>query len=133
MTELVQNPAHYHSDSSGVGCIDIIEHLDFCLGSAVKYCWRIGLKPNETERRELEKAKWYLNRALTNGVIVRPVPDEIAYKSWDVCVSTENMLLVEVLTFVVKAADSCSEHRASYEYYLKSAIEVIDKVLDATK
>ena len=40
----VNAPSHYTSHPSGVECIDITEHYDFCVGNAIKYLWRAGLK-----------------------------------------------------------------------------------------
>ena len=57
------NPTHYKSHPSGVECIEVTEHLGFCLGNALKYLWRHSMK-NGTE--DLEKAVWYLERELAN-------------------------------------------------------------------
>lgn len=59
----VNHPAHYTQHPSGVECIQITEHMNFCLGNAIKYIWRAGLKDvNAIE--DLEKAKWYLEREI---------------------------------------------------------------------
>lgn len=60
--EKVQHPKHYNSHPSGVEAIDIIEHFTFNVGSAVKYLWRAGLKPNERDIDDFNKAVWYLQR-----------------------------------------------------------------------
>ncbi len=62
MNDPVNNPAHYTKHPSGVHCIDITEHMNFCLGNAVKYIWRAGEKGNAIE--DLRKAKWYLDREI---------------------------------------------------------------------
>jgi len=62
MNDKVKHPLHYTSHPSGVECIQITEHLNFCLGNAVKYIWRCGLKGDEIE--DLEKAKWYIDREI---------------------------------------------------------------------
>jgi hypothetical protein len=36
--------------------------MNFCLGNAVKYIWRAGLKDNSLE--DLKKARWYLDREI---------------------------------------------------------------------
>lgn len=36
----VNHPKHYNSHPSGVECIEIVEHLPFNIGSAIKYLWR---------------------------------------------------------------------------------------------
>ena len=58
----VNHPDHYTKHPSGIECIQITEHMNFCLGSAMKYIWRAGLKGDA--RQDLEKAKWYLDREL---------------------------------------------------------------------
>ena len=66
----VNHPAHYTSHPSGVECIRITEHHDFCIGSAIKYLWRAGLKREngmseaEKENEDLRKAVWYITRKL---------------------------------------------------------------------
>lgn len=67
----VNHPKHYTSHPSGIECITVTEHYDFCIGNAIKYLWRAGLKKEEgmddyTKRVEdLEKAIWYIQREIT--------------------------------------------------------------------
>jgi len=58
----VNHPAHYTQHPSGIECIQITEHMNFCLGNAIKYIWRADLKADTAE--DLEKAIWYLRREL---------------------------------------------------------------------
>jgi hypothetical protein len=58
------NPAHYKAHPSGVECIQITEHMNFCCGNAVKYIWRHAMKGG---KQDLEKAIWYLQRELRRG------------------------------------------------------------------
>lgn len=58
------NPAHYKRFP--VEVIQITEHLDFLLGNVVKYVSRAGHKPDQPKLRDLEKARWYLDRAIQN-------------------------------------------------------------------
>ncbi len=58
----VSHPAHYTSHPSGVECIVIAEHMGFCVGNAMKYLWRLGLKGNPIE--DLKKARWYIEREI---------------------------------------------------------------------
>ncbi len=58
----VRHPPHYTVHPSGVECIQIAEHLNFCLGSALKYIWRCDLKVNPIQ--DLEKALWYLKKEI---------------------------------------------------------------------
>lgn len=68
----VNHPKHYTSHPSGIECIDVTEHYDFCVGNAIKYLWRAGLKKSadksecEKEIEDLEKAKWYIDRKINN-------------------------------------------------------------------
>lgn len=58
----VNRPAHYTGHPSGIECIQVTEHMGFCLGNAVKYIWRADLKNDAVE--DLKKAVWYINREL---------------------------------------------------------------------
>jgi len=60
--DTVNHPPHYKAHPSGVECIQITEHMNFCLGNAVKYIWRAGLKNDVIE--DLKKAKWYIEREI---------------------------------------------------------------------
>lgn len=62
IVDMVNHPPHYTSHPSGVECIDVVEHLNFCLGNAVKYIWRAGLKGDALE--DLKKARFYLDREI---------------------------------------------------------------------
>lgn len=62
MRDVVNHPVHYTSHPSGVECIQVTEHMSFCVGNAVKYLWRAGLKGNAVE--DLEKARWYVDREI---------------------------------------------------------------------
>ena len=53
----VNHPRHYTQHPSGVECIQITQHMGFCLGNAIKYIWRADLK-NGLE--DLQKAQWYI-------------------------------------------------------------------------
>lgn len=58
----VNHPRHYTQHPSGVECIQVTEHMGFCLGNAVKYIWRADLKHNAVE--DLKKAVWYIEREI---------------------------------------------------------------------
>lgn len=59
MTDAV-NPAHYRRFP--VEVIEITEHMNFCLGNAVKYLTRAGHKPGADVIEDLDKAIWYIQR-----------------------------------------------------------------------
>ena len=61
--ETVDHPPHYNANPSGVECIDVVEHMTFNIGNAVKYLWRCGEKGNPVE--DLKKAQWYVAREIT--------------------------------------------------------------------
>ena len=63
MNDNVNHPKHYNSHPSGVECIEITEHMTFCLGNAMKYIWRASLKGKEVE--DLRKARWYIDREIS--------------------------------------------------------------------
>lgn len=66
--DLVNHPKHYTGD---IECIDVIKQqfgvdglIKFCLGNAMKYVFRCEHKG--TTKMDLEKAVWYLNKAIAN-------------------------------------------------------------------
>jgi hypothetical protein len=56
------NPQHYRQHPSGVECIEVTQHCNFCIGNAIKYLWRAGLKGDAVE--DLKKAAWYIDREI---------------------------------------------------------------------
>ena len=62
--DMVNHPPHYKA--GGIETLDFIEakNLGYNLGNVVKYVSRADLKGNKLE--DLQKAKWYLERAIAN-------------------------------------------------------------------
>jgi hypothetical protein len=58
----VNHPSHYTWHPSGVEVIQITEHMNFCLGNAIKYILRSDHKKDQIQ--DLEKAVWYINREI---------------------------------------------------------------------
>lgn len=50
----VDHPSHYTSHPSGVECIEIVQHHNFNIGSAIKYLWRNGLKDSDNPEKQIE-------------------------------------------------------------------------------
>lgn len=75
MSDPVNHPSHYHSAylhsacGKPIECIDIVRHMNFDIGSVVKYVWRAGKKDDEIE--DLEKAVWYLQDRIAELIRVR--------------------------------------------------------------
>ena len=63
MIDRVNHPPHYTAHPSGVECIQVTEHMNFCRGNAIKYLWRAGEKGSELE--DLRKARWYIDREIS--------------------------------------------------------------------
>ena len=61
MADIVNHPAHYTSDPSGVECLQITRHRNFNIGNAIKYLWRAGLKDEAKVIEDLRKAIFYIN------------------------------------------------------------------------
>jgi Protein of unknwon function (DUF3310) len=59
----VDHPRHYNAHPSGIECIDVVEHMTFNVGNAVKYLWRAGVK-SEDPIEDLQKAAWYIQREI---------------------------------------------------------------------
>lgn len=60
--ESINHPKHYTSHPSGIEVIQITEHMNFCLGNAIKYILRHEHKGGI---EDLKKAIWYINREIT--------------------------------------------------------------------
>ena len=59
------HPPHYGGEKT-YEVIKVLEawNIDFHLGSAIKYIYRSGKKNVKTEIKDLEKAKWYIQRKI---------------------------------------------------------------------
>lgn len=60
MDDSVKHPKHYNAHPSGIECIEIVWHMNFNRGNAIKYIWRAGEKDAEREIEDLEKALFYI-------------------------------------------------------------------------
>lgn len=61
--DAVNHPQHYNSHPAGVECIEVVEHMTFNVGNAVKYLWRAGLKSPDVVT-DLKKSAWYIEREI---------------------------------------------------------------------
>lgn len=59
---VVKQPTWYTNHPSGIECKEITVHMNFCLGNAMKYIWRAGLKDDRI--LDLHKAKEYIDMEL---------------------------------------------------------------------
>ena len=59
MSEIRPN---YYKLKNGLELIDLIDAKSFCIGNAIKYLVRAGLKGDRLE--DLEKAKYYVEREI---------------------------------------------------------------------
>jgi hypothetical protein len=70
----VNNPKHYNWlwEKCGIQPIDVVRHMDFDLGNALKYIVRAGKKKDasmsdkEKTKEDLEKAIYYINDYINN-------------------------------------------------------------------
>lgn len=65
--DMINSPPHY--TTNGMECIDVSEHMPFCVGNAFKYVWRYK-KKNGVE--DLKKALWYLRREISRDQKTEP-------------------------------------------------------------
>lgn len=73
----VNHPPHYKSPAScsrcghEIQCIDVTRHMNFSLGNAVKYIWRVafGGKRGQDPVKDLEKSSWYVRDEIDARVI----------------------------------------------------------------
>jgi len=64
MSDMVNHPRHYTSDPSGGECIATTMPRNFCIGNAIKYLWRAGLKNEDTAIQDLRKAIFYIEKEI---------------------------------------------------------------------
>lgn len=64
MSDNINHPPHYEASRIVLEPINLCECYDFRFGNALKYLFRAGLKAGATEREDLQKAKWYLERTV---------------------------------------------------------------------
>ena len=64
-TDMVNHPPHYKRgpkcDHCGqqIECINIVRNLNFNIGNAIKYLWRVGFGGKDNDAQDLRKAGWY--------------------------------------------------------------------------
>ena len=95
--EKVNHPNHYGGKESVYEAIKVIEawNLDFSLGNVIKYISRAG-KKSDNVMEDLEKAKWYLERAISNCAAIEKdlviSTDDIdkRYNKGDIVISLSN-------------------------------------------
>lgn len=69
--ETVNHPAHYNLSKAKcecgrrIECIEVVRHMDFNLGNAMKYIWRFE---HRNGAEDIKKAIFYLNDYLKNIV-----------------------------------------------------------------
>lgn len=113
--DMVNSPPHYRNSPSGVECIQVTEHMNFCVGNAVKYLWRCGDKGDALE--DLKKARWYVDREIARVEAERAkAPKEfpkvespiIPYdKDWDPFIVLEDHYIAN--TYDVARADAAKQ------------------------
>lgn len=76
--DMVAHPAHYTSSPAKcsnpecrrpIECIDVTKHMNFSVGSMVKYLWRLGLKGDRVEqlRKVIQYAEFEIGRIEQGG------------------------------------------------------------------
>lgn len=65
----VEHPKHYTRGT--VELIELIGDLPFSVGNAIKYIYRAGYKDPDKEVEDLHKARFYLNRLISDAEIRR--------------------------------------------------------------
>lgn len=60
--DAVNHPSHYTQHPSGIEAIEITQYMNFCVGNAMKYLWRAGLKDDYVQ--DLKKSRWYIDKEI---------------------------------------------------------------------
>lgn len=110
------NPPHYrraHEHPSGVECIEMVRHMPFCLGNAVKYLYRAGHKGSAAE--DYRKAAWYLRKQAEDIRQLASIPEHTLepLRRWANATAGEPIVLVSLClvagtrTHLLMAANEC--------------------------
>ena len=76
-TDMVNHPPHY-KDASGIECIEVTKHMQFCGGNCFKYLYRAGKKGSTVE--DLEKAAKYAQWSCEIREVVSRYPSDLIMK-----------------------------------------------------
>jgi hypothetical protein len=60
----INHPAYYTDNPKGIELIDMIGHLSFPKGAAIKYIYRSGKKDPAKSIEDLQKAKWFIDHMI---------------------------------------------------------------------
>jgi hypothetical protein len=64
----VNHPAHYTDNPKGIQLIDMIGHLSFPKGAAIKYIYRAGVKDPSKTVEDLRKARWFIDHLIDEAL-----------------------------------------------------------------
>lgn len=126
MDDMVNHPAHYKANASGVECIDVTKHMNFCLGNAFKYLYRRNHKHNPVE--DMKKAIWYLNAELERRgedypINIRPQVTPIEIELADKIAGAEKENNIGTALGLIAR----SKYAPDGSSFLKTAIELVNK------
>lgn len=122
----INKPKHYNIHSSGIECIEITKYMPFCLGNAIKYIWRAGLK-NDDVIEDYKKAIWYLKEQAGFNHHVNFLP-EIMDKINTLC--CYNDILSRVLIIYNRQEFKQFEKCTQIIYLLQNIINNLEKLKD---
>lgn len=94
MTDNVNSPPHYSHENIKCGCgksiecIDVVRHLNFNLGNAIKYIWRCDHKQAPVE--DLKKAIWYLQDEINKRELTINPEKECVHSFGIVCIECKS-------------------------------------------
>jgi hypothetical protein len=124
MSDPVNHPSHYHSEywhpacGKTIECIDIVRHMGFNLGNALKYIWRAGAKGDEVQ--DLEKAIWYLNDRISEVKRLREAEKQAAAVDEGRAELLERLqgkpLTEEGIHFFILTAETANQNWAAFNH-----------------
>ncbi|WP_044871995.1 DUF3310 domain-containing protein [Pseudomonas sp. LFM046] len=122
--DLVNHPPHYTGHPSGIECIQVAEHLPFCLGNAFKYLFRRNAKNAASEN--IEKAIWYVNRHAERWIDwPGKLPDDVR---WDLgLIATHEPHPVGAAMLIIAGEPQCGGYEACVEL-LQRELERVRRV-----
>lgn len=131
MKEKINHPSHYNLHKSGVECIDVIERMNFCIGSAIKYIWRA--KDKESYLDDLKKARWYIERYKQRFYPLKRIAGFILFPETRVDFLVLKFMAYEedaITASLINILYDLDMHRKSIKRYKKRLLSALDHKIE---
>lgn len=130
----IDHPGHYNSHESGVEAIEICRHMNFNLGSALKYVLRrgekveAGMTPAQATIKDLKKALWYVadhNKYEGRAAEIIPAPVQEVARRLVLCEPSPD--IARLLNALIMADGGSAPSAARAQDWLEAMIAELEE------